>query len=115
MVIRRTALSLMGRMRTQQGLGIGVQRIFEQIEHVACLDHIAGIQHHHLVADLGHNTQVMGDVQDGGLQFVAQLPDQVGDLGFQGHIQGGGGLVGDQKGRIGLQGRGDHDALAHAA
>ena len=46
---------------------------------------------------------------------VLQLAHQVEDLRLDGHIQRGGGLVGDQDLWIARQRHGDHDALAHAA
>ena len=46
---------------------------------------------------------------------VAQAAQQVKDLRLDGHVQGRGGLVGDQQLRVAGQRHGDHDALAHAA
>jgi hypothetical protein len=66
-----------------------MQRRFEHMEYIACLHHIAGIQHHHMIAQLGNNTEIVGDIKDRSLQFIAQLADQAGDLRFQGYIQGG--------------------------
>ena len=44
-----------------------------------------------------------------------QILDQLEDLGLDGHVQGGGGLVADQDLGLAGQGDGDHDALAHTA
>ena len=57
----------------------------------------------------------MGDHDDGHAQFRLQRLHQLQDLGLNGHVQRGGGLVSDQDIRLTGQCHGDHDALAHAA
>ncbi len=99
----------------QQGARVWMQRLAEDPENIACLDHISGIKHHHLVAKLCNDAQVMGNIKDGCLHLVPQFPDKPRDLRFESDVQSRGRLVRDQKGRIGLQSQGDHDPLAHAA
>ena len=57
----------------------------------------------------------MGDQQDTGTVLLLELFHQVQDLGLDGHVQGGGGLVGDQELRVVAESHGDHDTLAHTA
>ena len=57
----------------------------------------------------------MGDEQDGGVDPVFQVAQQVQHLGLDGHVQGGGGLIGDDQPGVAGQGHGDDDALAHPA
>ena len=52
----------------------------------------------------------MGDEQDGHAR-VRQGPQQVEDSGLDGDVQGGGGLVGDEDGRVAGHGQGDADSL----
>jgi hypothetical protein len=49
------------------------------------------------------------------LVLALQLREQVHDLGLDGHVEGRGGLVGDDHVRLQGQRHGDHDALAHTA
>ena len=55
---------------------------------------------------------VVGDEQDRHRQALAEVVDEVEDLGLDGHIEGGGRLVGDQE--LGLTGQRhrDHHPLA---
>ena len=49
------------------------------------------------------------------LRSLALLAEQVEDLGLHGHVERGGGLVGEQQRGAAGEGDGDHHALAHAA
>ena len=48
-------------------------------------------------------------------QLAAQLVEDRHHLGLGGHVERGGGLVGQEQPRLGQQRGGDHDALQHAA
>ena len=48
----------------------------------------------------GHDAQVVGDKNDGGAQLFVYGPEQVQDLGLDGYIQGGGGLIRDEQLRV---------------
>ena len=52
-----------------------------------------------------------GDEEDGHAALVAELAEDVEDLGLDGDVQGGGGLVGDEQLGVAGEGHGDHDAL----
>ena len=61
----------------------------------------------------GDDPQVVRDPDHGHVQLLLQPLDQVHDLGLDGHVEGGGRLVGDQQfGEAGQRHR-DHDPLGH--
>ena len=78
------------------------------------LDDLAVLHHQDPVAHLADDGQVVADEQQGGARGAAGRQD-VEDLGLDGDVEGGGGLVGDDE--VGLPGdrRGDEGALAQAA
>ena len=57
----------------------------------------------------------MGDEENGHLEPLAQVVDEVEDLGLDSHIEGCRRLVGYEQLRLTGKGDGDHDALAQAA
>jgi hypothetical protein len=91
-----------------------VGRGLEHLGRRALLDDPAGVHDGDPLACLGQHRQVVGDQQQGQPELAPQLRQQGEDLGLDHHVQGGGGLVGDQQaGRAG-QGHGDHHPLALA-
>lgn len=92
-----------------------MQRIFEDLPGGALLHLGAGVEHDYPVGDLGYNAQVMGDEQDTGFHILLEPVQKQQYLLLDGHIQGGGRLIGNEQ--AGLEGHhhGDHDALAQAA
>ena len=76
-----------GRGRRQQRLRIRVQR--------ACLDVFLGtdlhwateVHHHHVVGNVLHHCQVVGNEHVGGVEFLLQVHEQVEHLGLDRHIQ----------------------------
>ena len=99
----------------QQALGILMLGTVKDLVGGALLADGAGIHDDDLVAQLRHHAQVMGDHDDGHAQLLLQGLHQLQDLGLNGHVQCGGGLVCDQNIRFAGQGHGDHDTLTHAA
>ena len=83
--------------------------------HAGPLHHLAGVEDGHLLTGLGDDPQVVGDHDDRGVVALPELVHQVQDLGLDGHVQGGGGLVGDEQLGLAGQSHGNHHALAHAA
>ena len=47
--------------RAEQGLGVGMLSIAEQVAHGAVLDDLPGIHYGHLVAHLGDDAEIVGD------------------------------------------------------
>jgi hypothetical protein len=92
-----------------------VLRGIEQAGGRCLLDDLAGVHHGHIVANLGHNAEVVGDQDDTRPGFLPQLDEKVKDLRLDGDIERRRRLVRDQKRRRTGQRHGDHDTLAHAA
>ena len=103
------------RNRCDQPLGVVVLRIAQHLLRRAALDHPTELHHRHLVGDLSHHAEVMGDEQQCHALAVLQLAHQRQDLRLGGDVQRGGRLVGDQQRGFQHQGRGDHHPLALAA
>ena len=88
--------------------------ILEHVMHRSGLDGAALPHDHHPVCHVGHHAHVVRDEQDRGAGLALDLVEEIEDLGLDGHVECGGGLVGDEKpGGTGKRDR-DHDALAHA-
>ena len=89
--------------------------VFEQRAHIGVFHRLPRIHDHHVLRNLGYNAQVVRYQDDGGVHFLFQLAQQLQNLRLNGHVQGGGGLIGNQDGRVTGKRHGDHHALAHAA
>ena len=99
----------------QQGLGVGMLRVGEDLEGGTGLDDHTVLHHGDVVGEVRDDTHVMGDQQDRAVQPVAQGAQQVEDLGLHRHVQCRGRLVGDQEGRVTGDRLRDHRALALSA
>ena len=108
-------LHVQPRDRLQQALGVGVAGAAVQVVDVRALDDRAGVHHRDPVGDVGDHAEVVGDQDQAHLALLAELGEQVHDLGLDGHVQRGGRLVGDQHRRVERERHRDHDALPHAA
>ena len=67
------------------------------------------------IGDVGHHAHVVRDEEDRGAGLRADLLDESEDLRLDGHVEGGGRLVGHEDGGLPGERRGDHHALAHPA
>ena len=101
--------------RAHQPLGVGVLGVLVDFPGGAGFDNPAQVHHGHPVAHFGHGAQVVGDEEDGHAQLLLEGLHQLQDLGLNGHVQGGGGFVGNQEAGLAHQGHGDQRALEHAA
>ena len=104
----------MGGERLEEGAGVGVLGAGEELGGGGLLDHLAGVHHRHAVGHLVDHAHIVGDEDHPGVLAV-QLEHQLEDLGLDGDIEGGGGLVGDDELRLEDEAHGDHHALLHAA
>ena len=75
----------------------------------------AGVHHIDVVADLGHDPEVVGDEHDGGSDPFAQVAHQLEDLGLDRDVQGGRGLVRKEHLRLARERHCDHHSLEHPA
>ena len=95
--------------------GIGMARRIEQLIRGRLLHELAEIHHTHVVADLAHHRQIVGDEQHRDVGFALELHEQLDDACLDGDIERGNRLVADQHFRLDDQRPGDTDALALAA
>ena len=99
----------------EQALRVGMLRVREDVEHGAVLDFFAAVHHEHVVGDFGDHAEVVRDEEDRHAALVAELAEDVEDLGLDRDVERGGRLVGDQQLRIAREGHRDHHALLLAA
>ena len=99
----------------QEGLGVGVVGRGEELRGGAFLDQAAQVHDHDAVGDVLDHADGVADEEVAQGQFLAQFHEEVEDLGLDGDVQGGHGLVGDDQ--LGAHGQcaGYADALALAA
>ena len=108
-------VQVQARHRVHQRPGVGVVRVVEDVVAAALFDDLARVHDDDVIGHIGHDTQVVGDHDDGHAELLLQLLHQLQNLRLDGDVQGGGRLVGDQQLGVGDQGSGDHDALPLAA
>ena len=89
--------------------------LVENLRGRAGLNHLARVHHGDAVGDARDHAEVVRNEDDGGVDLVLQLHQQIHDLRLNRHIQRRRRLVGDQQLRVAAQRHGDHRALAHAA
>ena len=87
----------------------------EQRPGVGLLDDLALAQHHHAVREMSDHAHVVGDDHDAGAGAVADPPQQRQDLGLHGHVERGGGLVGEQQLGLVRERQREHDPLLLAS
>ena len=98
-----------------EALGVGFLGVEENLFSGAAFDNLALEHHDDVVGDVLDDADVVGDEEVGEVVFVLELHEEVEDLGADGEVEGGDGLVADD--HLGLEGdgAGDADALALAA
>ncbi len=90
-------------------------RLVENLGAVAFFHGLAVVHDEHAVGHFRHHAHIVGDEDDRHVHFFLQLADKLKYLRLNGHVERGGGLVGNEQGRLAREGHGDHDALAHPA
>ena len=99
----------------EQRLGIGMPRRGEELFRRSDLDHLAEIHHRDPVRDVAHQTQIVGDEDDGQMQLFLQLQEKVDHLRLDRDVEGRDQFVGDEHVRLDGERPGDADALPLAA
>jgi hypothetical protein len=107
----RRAAEVLGEC-SEELAGVGVLRSTQDLVQGPRLDDPPEAHDREPVGYLGDHAEVEGDEQDGGATPVLELAHQAQDLGLNGHVQGRGGLIGDQQVRLAGHGHGDHHPLA---
>ena len=95
----------------KQSIRVGVQSVLEQLVVGGDLHDLSQIHDSDAIRDVANHRQVVGDEQVGQIELRLKVLEQVDDLGLNGYVQGGDGLVGDDKLRLCRQRSGDADAL----
>ncbi len=90
--------------------GGGEERVDRRV-----LDLAAGVEDGDPVGEAGDDAEVVGDQEDRGAGAVPDPLEHVEDLGLEGDVERGGGLVGDEEGGVVGEGHGEHGPLAHPA
>ncbi len=88
---------------------------FAKMLRLEFLHHVARIHDEHAIAEGRDELQVVRDEDQAHAAFGHELVEDAQNFHLHGHVEGGGGLVGDQHVGIGDQHHGDHRALPHAA
>ena len=65
-----------------------------------------------LVADVLHNSEIVGDKKIGQVQFFLEIHQKIHDLSLDGNVQGTDGFIADNEFRFNGKGTGDTDPLA---
>ena len=101
--------------RAEQADRVRHARAVEDGVRLSPLDDAAGVHDGDPVGDAGDDAEVVGDEEEGRAALVPGRVEYLEHLRLDGHVEGGGRLVGDDD--VGLVGDGhrDHRALAHAA
>ena len=103
------------RQRGQQTFGVRMGRRVIEVTPFGVLDHLAGVHHRDMVSQPGNYSEVVSDHYHGHAQFCLEALYELDYLGLHGHVEGRGGLVGDEQLGLQRQCHGDHGPLAHAA
>ena len=84
-----------GRRRDEQ-LGVRMLRVLRDGLGIARLDDPARVHHHRAVGEIPGRRDVMGDVEDGDAEPVAEVAQQIQDAEADGHVEHRDRLVGEQ-------------------
>ena len=103
------------RDRVEQRPGVGVRGVLEHRVPRAQLDDLAGVHHRHPVGDVGHDGEVVGDVEGADPVGAAELGHRLEDHRLRGHVETGRRLVEHQHLGLGQERHGQRDALHLAA
>jgi len=96
----------------EQGLGVGVARVVEQLRLGCELHHVSKVHDHDRIGDVLDDRQVVADEDVGQAEAALQLHEQVDDLRLDGDVERRDGLVADDDLRLEDDGPGDADTLA---
>ena len=81
----------------EEAFGVEVGGVVEDVVDGAALDDAAGVHDGDFIAGFGNDAEVVGDEDDAHVQFLLQREEEFEDLGLDGDVESGGGLVGDEQ------------------
>ena len=101
--------------RGEQGLGVGVTDVLEQLHGLGGFDLASGVHDEHTVGPSRDHSHVVGNQDDPHPKLALDLVEQGQDLGLDRDVERRRGLVGDQQLWVAGEGHRDHHALAQTA
>jgi hypothetical protein len=99
----------------EKGTGVGVLGGAENFFNGSLLDEFSFEHNQNTIRKIGDDAKVVGDEKDGHAELIAEIAKEIENLGLDGDIEGGGGLIGDEEFGLASQSHGDHGALLHSA
>ncbi len=112
---RLVTLGVQPREAAEQPQRVRHPRVVVDGVGLADLNRLAGVHDQHPVGHPGHHPEVVGDQHDRRRGALLHAPQGVQDLRLDGHVQGGGRLVGDDHVRVVGHRHGDDGPLPHPA
>ena len=94
---------------------VGMTRLGEHRPGLALLDQTPGVEDADALAHPPDHAQVVADEEHARAELLAELGDEVENLGLDGRVQAGRRLVEDEERRVRRKRHRDHDALLRAA
>ena len=99
--------------RVEERLGVRVEWVRVDGEHVRAFDDPPGVHDVHPIAEPGCDTEVVGDQENADPTFRDEVVEEGEDAGLGRDVERRGRLVGDQHLGVAAQRHRDHDALSH--
>ena len=87
----------------------------KQFANIGVFNDLTGIHYGDPLGHLRHDSEIMGDQEDGCVEICFQIVHEIQDLSLNRDIQRGCGFIGDDQVRIAGQGHCYHHPLPHAA
>ena len=109
------AAAIQGGHAADEQPGIGVPGAGEDLPHLADLDQPSAVHDTEAGGELGHEAHVVAHQEHGGAEALLQAVEGLHDLPLHHHVEGAGGLVGQDEARRQGDGHGDAGPLFHAA
>ncbi len=103
------------RDRVQQRLGVGHAHVGEERAGGGPLHDPSCVHHRDLVGARRHDPEVVRHEDHRHVPLALLRLEEIEDLGLDGHVERGGGLVGEQQLRAAGERHGDHHPLTHPA
>ena len=99
--------------RVEERLGVRVERVQVDGEHVRALDDPSGVHHVHPIAEPGRDAEVVGDQEHADPAFRDEVVEEGEDASLGRDVERRRRLVGDQHLGVAAERHRDHDALSH--
>ena len=103
------------RKTLEERRSVGMLWVFKDVVHSARLNNRPGVHDRHSISNLGNHSKVMGYEHDCRAGLCLDHPHEIEDLGLDGHIEFGGGLIGNNHAWPVGDRHCDHASLAHPA